>query len=408
MEHAILEVGLALTLTAVAAVLAGKLRFSIVPLVIVAGMIVGPHAPHFGVFDLRFIQTASLVEFMGRIGVLFLLFSLGLEFSVKQLFNAGPVILRSGAIYMVINLALALLFPFLLGWPLKEILIVAGIMTISSSAIVAKVIVDLKRTANDETEIILGLMMFQDIFVAIYLSVVSGMVLSGSTTTTTVVITAAVTLGFMFVFLYLGHKLVPVLNRVLDIASDETFLLVVFAGVMLTAGISESLHIAEAIGAMLLGLVLSETDHKDRIEHLVVPFRDFFGALFFFSFGLSINPFALGGAVWPALGAVGLTLAGNIIAGVIAGRRAKLSHKASLRIGLTITSRGEFSIILANLAAAGGLLTVLQPFSALYVLLLAILGPILTKESTLIYKGLRPIFRWPVLTEKRQKKVNVS
>lgn len=407
MEHMVLEVGLALALTAVAAVLAGKLRISVVPIVILAGMVVGPQAPHIGVFDFRFIHSASLVDFMGRIGVLFLLFSLGLEFSVKQLLTAGPVILRSGAIYMVINFAVALLFPLLLGWPLKEILIVAGMMTVSSSAIVAKVIVDLKRTANDETEIILGLMMFQDIFVAIYLSVVSGMVLSGSTSTTTVVITAAAALGFMAAFLFLGHKIIPLLNRWLDIASDETFLLIIFAAVMLTAGISETLNIAEAIGAMLLGLVLSESEHKDRIEHMVVPFRDFFGALFFFSFGLSIDPFGLGGEVWPALGAVALTIIGNVVAGVLAGRRAKLSHKASLRIGLTITSRGEFSIVLANLAVSGGLLAALQSFSALYVLILAILGPIITKESSWIYKRLRPVFRWPEIPEKRPKKLNV-
>ncbi|WP_368294434.1 cation:proton antiporter [Dehalobacter sp. TBBPA1] len=405
MEHLLLEVGLALALSAVAGMIAGKLRISIVPILIIAGMVVGPHAPHIGVFDFRFIQSAALIDFMGKMGVLFLLFSLGLEFSIKQLMASGPSILRSGLIYMLINFSVALLYPLLLGWPVKEILVVAGMMTISSSAIVAKVIVELKRAANDETEIILGLMMFQDVFVAIYLSVVSGLVLSGSTSTVTVLLTAAVALGFIGAFLFLGHKLVPWLNRRLDIPSDETFLLVTFAAVTLVAGISETLNIAEAIGAMLLGLVMAETEHRERIEHIIVPFRDFFGALFFFSFGLSIDPFTLGGAVWPVLGAVLLTLLGNTIAGFIAGRRAQLSHRASLRIGLTILSRGEFSIILATLALSGGLLGVLQPFSALYVLILAILGPILTKESSLVYKLIGPIFKWPELPEKRRLKL---
>ncbi|AFV01832.1 sodium-hydrogen exchanger [Dehalobacter sp. UNSWDHB] len=405
MEHLILEVGLALALSALAGMIAGKLRISIVPILIIAGMVVGPQAPHIGVFDFRFIQSAALIDFMGKMGVLFLLFSLGLEFSIKQLMASGPSILRSGLIYMLINFSVALLYPLLLGWPIKEILVVAGMMTISSSAIVAKVIVELKRAANDETEIILGLMMFQDVFVAIYLSVVSGLVLSGSTSTVTVLLTAAVALGFIGAFLFLGHKLVPWLNRRLDIPSDETFLLVTFAAVTLVAGISETLNIAQAIGAMLLGLVLAETEHRERIEHIIVPFRDFFGALFFFSFGLSIDPFALGGAVWPVLGAVLLTLLGNTIAGFIAGRRAQLSHRASLRIGLTILSRGEFSIILTTLALSGGLLGVLQPFSALYVLILAILGPILTKESSLVYKLIGPILKWPELPEKRRLKL---
>ncbi|RJE46720.1 MULTISPECIES: cation:proton antiporter [unclassified Dehalobacter] len=405
MEHLVLEVGLALALSALAGMIAGKLRISIVPILIIAGMVVGPQAPHIGVFDFRFIQSAALIDFMGKMGVLFLLFSLGLEFSIKQLMASGSSILRSGLIYMLINFSVALLYPLLLGWPVKEILVVAGMMTISSSAIVAKVIVELKRAANDETEIILGLMMFQDVFVAIYLSVVSGLVLSGSTSTVTVLLTAAVALGFIGAFLFLGHKLVPWLNRRLNIPSDETFLLVTFAAVTLIAGISETLNIAEAIGAMLLGLVLAETEHRERIEHIIVPFRDFFGALFFFSFGLSIDPFALGGAVWPVLGAVLLTLLGNTVAGFIAGRRARLSHRASLRIGLTILSRGEFSIILATLALSGGLLGVLQPFSALYVLILAILGPILTKESSLVYKLIGPILKWPELPEKRRLKL---
>ena len=402
--HLILEVGLVFAMIAGAGLLSNKLRISIVPILILAGMVVGPQVPQIGVFDFRFIQSTPLIEFMGRLGILFLLFSLGLEFSVKRLFSAGPAILRTGVIYMFINFSVALVFPLLLGWPLKEILLTAGIMTISSSAIVAKVIVDLKRTANEETEIILGLMMFQDVFVAIYFSVVSGIVLAGSATTLATITTVLIALGFMGGVLFFGHKLVPLLNRLLDIPSDETFLLVIFASLTLTAGFSEFLNVAEAIGALLIGLVLAETEHSDRIEHLIVSFRDFFGALFFFSFGLSIDPFALGGAVWPVLGAVGLTFVGNIVSGLWAGRKANLSYRASLNIGLTIISRGEFSIVLANMAKTGGLLLVVQPFAALYVLLLAILGPLLTKESRWVYNRLRPLFRWPELKAKRKHK----
>ena len=121
------------------------------------------------------------------------------------------------------------------------------------------------------------------------------------------------------------------------------------------------------------------------------------------SFGLSIDPLALKGAVWPALAAVALTLAGNFAAGLLAGRTAGLSPRASTNVGLTITARGEFSIILANLARAGGLLPVLQSFAALYVVILAVLGPLLTKESRWIYARLRPVFRWPPLPPRKQK-----
>lgn len=403
-NYLLFEFGLALCIVAASGLLAARLRFPIVPLLILAGMAVGPHAPVIGMLDFRFIKSAPLIEFMGRLGVLFLLFYLGLEFSVGRLLNAGRSIFLGGTIYMAINFTLGIMLPVMWGWPLKEILVVAGIISISSSAIVAKVLVELKRTVRPETEMILGLMLYQDVFVAIYLSIVSGLVLTGATSHESVFMSAGIALGFMLAFILLGRKFAPRLNKLLDIPSDEVFMLVIFAFLTLVAGFSETIHVAEAIGALLVGLILAETDHVDRIEHLVVPFRDFFGAIFFFSFGLQINPFSLGGAVWPAIAAVVVTLLGNFIAGIIAGRRAGYSYRGATNVGLTITSRGEFSIILANLAKAGGLLPVLQPFAALYVLILAILGPLLTKESKWIYSKLANVFGWPPLKEKTKQK----
>jgi monovalent cation:H+ antiporter-2, CPA2 family len=392
MNHLVLEMGLALSLIALAAALSYWLRFSVVPFLILTGMAVGPHAPKIGPLDFRFIQSAPLIEFMGRAGVLFLLFYLGLEFSVSRLIKSGRSIVLGGSIYIAINFAAGLGYAYLLGWPLKEELVAAGVTTISSSAIVAKVIFDLRRAANPETEIILGIIMFEDVFLAFYLSIVSGVVLSGATSVGEVLTSAGLSLAFILGVIFVGMKATPLLNNVLRIPSNEVFLLAVFACLFLLAGFGETIHVAEAIGALLLGLVLSETEHSERIEHMIVPFRDFFGALFFFGFGLTIDPFGLGGAVWPALGAVALTIVGNVTAGMLAGRSAKLSKAASLNTGLTIVSRGEFSIIMANLAKSGGLEPILQPFAALYVLILAVLGPLLTKESDRIYGLLARLF----------------
>lgn len=401
-HHLVFEAGLALILMAAAALLSARLRFPIVAFLILIGMLVGPHAPHIGILDLRFISTAPLIEFMGRLGVLFLLFYLGLEFSVGRLVRAGRSIVVGGTIYIAINFSLSILFAVLQGWPLKEILVSAGITTISSSAIAAKVLVDLRRTANPETEMILGIIMFEDVFLALYLSIVSGLVLSQATSVGAVIGSAALALGFMIGLLVIGRLAVPLLNRLLNISSDEVFLLVIFATLLTIAGFSETIHVAEAIGALLVGLVLAETEHVKRIEHLVIPFRDFFGAVFFFSFGLSIDPLTLGSAVWLALGAVILTIFGNYVAGLLAGRISGLSPRASSNIGLTISARGEFSIIVANLAQSGGLLAILQPFAALYVLLLAILGPIMAQESRRIHMFLSSI--WSRLRPSQQNK----
>ena len=399
MEHIVLEIGLALSLISIAALVSSRLRFSVVPFLIFAGMVVGPHAPKIGPFDFRFIESATLIEIMGRIGVLFLLFYLGLEFSVSRLIKSGKSIVVGGTIYIAINFALGLAYPALLGWPLKEVLISAGITTISSSAIVAKVLFDLRRMANPETELILGIIMFEDVFLAVYLSIVSGVVLSGATSIGATIQSAGIALAFILGMIVIGRLATPLLNWAFRISSNEVFLLVLFACLFLLAGLGETIHVAEAIGALLLGLVLAETEHGERMGHLIVPFRDFFGALFFFGFGLTIDPFALGGAVLPVVGAVVVTIFGNVLAGMLAGRSAGYDNVSSLNVGMTVVSRGEFSIIMANVAKAGGLLPVLQPFAALYVLILAVLGPLLTKESDRLYWLLSKLNRKEKATE---------
>jgi CPA2 family monovalent cation:H+ antiporter-2 len=385
MDHQILEVGLALALITFAVWVASKLRLSNVPFLILIGMAVGPHAPQFGVFDFRFIGTAPLIEFMGRVGILFLLFYLGLESNVTRLIQAGRSIFVGGSIYIIINFTLGLLFAYLTGFSARETLIVAGITTISSSAIVAKILFDYRRTANAETELILGITMYEDVFLAVYLSLLSGIVLSGATSLGGVLSSAGLALGFIVGLLVIGRWTTPLLNRVLRISSNELFIMVVFALLFLFAGLGETIHVAEAIGALLLGLILGETEHSARLERLVVPFRDFFGAIFFFGFGLTVDPFALGGAVWLSVGAALLSLVGVIVAGQLAGRVAGHSGAKSFNVGLTLLGRGEFSIIVAKLAQAGNLAPLLQPFAALYVLLLATLAPILAKESERIY-----------------------
>lgn len=396
----VFEVGVALVLVAIASVIAGKLKFSIIPFLILVGMLVGPHAPTIGIIDLTFVESAEIISFLGQIGVLFLLFYLGLEFSVNKLVQSGPSIIFGGTVYVVLNFAFGLAYGFVMGLPLYETLITAGMFSVSSTAIVAKVLVDLRRTGNPETELILGMILFDDIFLAVFLSVMSGLLLGGATSAGGTVLSVLISIGYMLVFFVIARKGTPILNKLLNITSDEIFIIVVFAALFFVAGFSETLHVAQAIGALLFGLALSETEQSKRIERLVTPFRDFFGALFFFSFGLTIDPLSLGGAVWMALGAVALTILANVVAGMIAGRKAGYSHKASSNIGLTIMARGEFTIIVANLGISAGLASIIKPFSALYVLILAILGPLCAKESKRIYRVLNKVFKW---SEKQEK-----
>src|SRR5262245_41228866 len=212
MDHLVLQVGLALMLIAVAVWLAAKLRISNVPFLILIGMAVGPHAPKFGPLDFRFIESASLITFMGRIGVLFLLFYLGLESSVSRLIQAGRSIFVGGTIYIAINFTAGLIYAYLTGFSPTEMLAIAGITTISSSAIVAKILFDYRRTANPETELILGITMYEDVFLAVYLSLLSGIVLSGASSLGGVLSSAGLALGFILGLMILGRLATPLLN----------------------------------------------------------------------------------------------------------------------------------------------------------------------------------------------------
>ena len=307
MNHIIFELGLAVALIAVMGLLSAKFRLSIIPFYIIIGMLVGPHAPHLGIMDFRFIGSTATIVFLGQLGVIFLLFYLGLEFSLGQLMKAGKAIVTGGTIYIAINLAVGLLFGFFAGFPFKELILVAGITTISSSAITAKILVDLKRTANSETEMILGITMFEDIFLAVYISILSGLILGGGSSGAAIALSGSIALGYMLLLLLAGRKFVPFLNRALNIKSNEVFQLVIFSILFLVAGFSETIHVAESIGALLVGLILAETEHVKRIEHMILPYRDFFGAMFFFSFGLTIDPMSLGGTVGLSVAAVLVT-----------------------------------------------------------------------------------------------------
>lgn len=384
----ILEVGVAVFLVALVGLLANKLRFSVIPFFIIIGMVLGQHAPQLGLIDLSFTESKPFIDFMGRLGVLFLLFYLGLEFSVSRLMKSGKSIVTGGSIYVLLNFISGLLIGWLMDLPFKELMVLCGIMTSSSTAIVAKVLTDLKRTANPETEVIMGMIMFDDLFIAMHISFLSGLILTGGTSFMAVAGTSLMALGFILAFLVLGRKLVPAIDKLLHDKSSELFILIVFSLLFLIAGFSETIHVAEAIGALLAGLVFADSKYIKKIESMILPYKDFFGAMFFFSFGLSIDILSLSGAVgWAALAAL-ITIVCNVASGYFAAKFAGMKPRASFDIGFTLSARGEFSIIMANLGKAGGLLPAIQSFVVVYVLILSIISPLLTKESRKIWTGL--------------------
>jgi CPA2 family monovalent cation:H+ antiporter-2 len=168
-------------------------------------------------------------------------------------------------------------------------------------------------------------------------------------------------------------------------SDDDELLTLAFVGLaLLVAGASGEIDVSDAIGALMIGLVVSRTPLRERVERLVLPLRDVFAAVFFVVFGLTIDVGALGEVVVPVLLAVLLTTVLNVTAGLLTARLYALNQRSAANIGLSVLGRGEFSLILASLGVAAGLDDRIGPFVALYVLVLAVLSPLLASRSQLL------------------------
>ncbi len=346
-----------------------------IPLFMLAGIIFGPNTPGIALVD-----DPHDLELLAALGLILLLFHLGLEFSIGDLLAGGRSLLAIGAIYLTLNLGGGLAFGFALGWGAKEALIIAGAIGISSSAIVTKLLTELHRLANPESRLILGIIVVEDVFLALYLALLQP-VLGKADGPLDALGQFAAAATFLLVMTAIARWGAKFVGRLIATPDDE-LLTVCFVGLaVLSAGVAEKVGVSDAIGAFMIGLVLAETTVAHRIERLVLPLRDAFAAVFFFAFGLTIDPSDAGDVIAPVLVAVVLSLVLNVAAGLIAARMQGYGRGPAANIGLTVLGRGEFSLILATLAVEAGLDARIGPFVGFYVLILALVAPVLASRS---------------------------
>jgi len=281
-----------------------------------------------------------------------------------------------------------------IGWGTREALIIAGMTAASSSAIITKLFIELRRLANRETPIILGIMVLEDVFIAIYLAIVA-VVIGGEADIWTVVVQLAISFTFLIVMFVVARFGGRVVSRLIKTKDDELFTILFFGLAVAFGGIGELLGVSDAIGAFLIGLVLGATRFRGRIEQLALPLRDVFGAFFFLNFGLALDPSTFGEVLIPVTVAVILTLVVNTAGGQIIAWQNKLTPAEGLNASAMLQNRGEFALILATLAVSAGLDSRLTPFAGLYVLSMAIIGPVLAVNSEKIGAA---IFRKKVTT----------
>jgi monovalent cation:H+ antiporter-2, CPA2 family len=387
------QLAVTIAVLGVLGLIASRFGLSAIPAYLLAGLLLGPNEPKF----LSLIQPSDVTDFLAEIGLVFLLFFLGLEFTLGRIARGRRHALVGGTIDFAVNAGLGLLVgvaAFGLSFPA---LVVASAIYVSSSAVTVKGLIDFRRLADDETDLVLAILVAEDLVIAFALGFAAG----GGATAPETLVTLAKAMGFITASLAASKWLSGALDRLLDRLPREFFLLAVFAFLVGMAALGAELGVSEAIGALMAGVVLSETSVREEIEERFFSFRDVFAALFFFTFGLTIDVSAVRSVGWILALAVVLTVAGKIAGGYAAGIIGSLSPRQSFNAGVALIAHGEFTVILAQLATenpaiSGDDSAELVAFAGLYVLLTATIGVILMKESKVIG---RRLFRPPKLRE---------
>jgi CPA2 family monovalent cation:H+ antiporter-2 len=257
------------------------------------------------------------------------------------------------------------------GWGVPATVALAGITWVSSSGVIAKMLADNGRLGNRETPAVLGVLVMEDLAMALYLPLLTALLAGGGTGGVFLAISIAVaTIAVvMLVATRYGHHVTTLVGA----KDNESLLLGVFGLTLLVAGIAEELKVSAAVGAFLVGIAVSGTVAQTAAE-LLTPLRDLFAAVFFVFFGLSTSPGSLPPVLLPALALAVITSVTKLATGYIAAKRAEVKRRGRWRAAVALIPRGEFSVVMAALAVAAGAEPHIGPLTACYVLLTIIIG----------------------------------
>ncbi len=363
-----IELGLILIGLAILARVGSRWGFSAIPLYLLAGLAFG----NGGLAPLKL--SGSFVRTGAEIGVLLLLFMLGLEYTGDELKKSLRMGLSAGIVDFGLNFSPGLVAGLLLRWGLLASVLLGGITYISSSGVIAKVLTELRRMNEPETPLVLSILVQEDLAMAVYLPVVAVLLSGGGAAR--IVLSVGVAIAVVAVALTAALGWGPRISRLLVHESEEIILLTTLGAVLLVAGIAQRFEVSAAIGAFLVGITLSGSV-AEKSRRVVGPLRDLFAALFFFFFGLEVDPANILPALPIALGLGAITLVTKVLTGYWAGRHQQIDKRGSLRAGAELVARGEFSIVIAGLGVVAE--PRLGPLSASYVLLMAVAGPVLAR-----------------------------
>jgi CPA2 family monovalent cation:H+ antiporter-2 len=380
-EHpeVLVELGAVIVGLAVLSRLAGALGIPTVPLYLTAGLAFGKG----GILPL--VTAESFVEVGAEIGLILLLFMLGLEYTAAELLSTLKSQRPVGAADLLLNFTPGFVAGLMLGFGTVVAIVLGGVTYVSSSGIVAKLLSDLGRIGNRETPAILSILVTEDLAMALYLPLVGALLVGDDGWGGFV--PALLAGGAVVAVLAAASRVEVGISRLLFSKSDEALLLTILGLTLLIAGAAETFGVSAAVAALLVGIVLSGPA-AEGAQSLLSPMRDLFAAMFFGFVGLSLDPVQIPPVFLPAAALAAVGIATKFATGWLAGRRIGVGTRGRARAGTTLVARGEFSIAVAGLATTAGVAGRFEALAVTYVFLLAILGPILVRVSDPIVEQL--------------------
>ncbi|MER7515613.1 cation:proton antiporter [Streptomyces sp. NPDC126499] len=364
----LLELGVILAVLGVLGTLARRLTLSPVPLYLLAGLAIGEG----GVAPVP--AAGDFVETGAAIGVVLLLLTLGLEFSLPEFAVGVRRHVPSAVVDLGLNAVPGAVAGWLLGLDGIGILALAGATYISSSGIVARLLSDLRRLGNRETPAVLSVLVMEDCAMAAYLPVLAVLASGGQWWQAGLGVLAA--LGAVVVAFTVSYRWGHHVGRLVAHPDDEQLLLRVLGLTLIVAALAEAVHASAAVGAFLVGLTLTG-ETATRTRAVLGPLRDLFAAVFFLAIGLSVDPGDLLPVLPAALALAAVTAVTKVATGHFAAARDRVGRKGRLRAGTVLIARGEFSLVIVGLL--GTMHDALGPLVTAYVFVLALAGPLLTR-----------------------------
>ncbi len=387
-DSLISDLGFILILAAVTTIVFKWLKQPVVLGYIVAGFLASPHFEY-----LPSVTTEANIEFWAQIGIIVLLFSLGVEFSFKKLMNAGGSAVVTALIIITGMVCVGWCLGNLMGFSNINSLFLGGMLSMSSTTIILKALTDLGLRHKKFASQVLAVLIVEDLFAVLMMVILSSIALNNSVEGTELLYSVAKLGFFLMMWILVGVYVIPsLLNKFRSMLSDETLLVISMGLCLGMAVFSVTCGFSLALGAFVMGSILAGTSFAERIEHVTNPVKDLFGAVFFISVGMMVNPDIIVHYWSPILILSATVIVGMIIFGTFGMLVTGQPLLVSMEAGFSLVQIGEFSFIIATLGMSLGVLdSTIYPIVVAVSVITTFLTPYFIRLAQPAYRGLERV-----------------